>query len=96
MLLAVTCLMLVVFWSPFLAVLTPSWLLKVLAITGWFCMVAAYWPTIRFYRLSPLWTVTLPVLATLYLLMTWSSAFDYWKGRRSVWKGRVYARYPTK
>lgn len=92
MLLVTTALMLVVFWSPFLAVMTPSWSLRALAVLGWSCMLAVYWPTVRFYRLSPLWTSTLPIIATLYLLMTWSSAFAYWKGRRSVWKGRVYAR----
>jgi len=92
MLLAVTCLMLILFWGPFLAIMTTSWTLKVVALVGWSCMIAAYLPTVRFYRLSPLWTTTLPIIATLYLLMTWSSAIQYWKGRRSIWKGRVYAR----
>jgi hopene-associated glycosyltransferase HpnB len=91
-LLATTCFMLIGFWGSFLAITTTSWPLKVLAIAGWCCMIGAYLPTVRFYRLSPLWTVTLPIVATLYLLMTWSSAIEYWKGRRSVWKGRVYAR----
>jgi hopene-associated glycosyltransferase HpnB len=91
-LLATTCLMLIAFWAPFSAVATTSWLLKVLALAGWGCMIGTYLPTVRFYRLSPLWAVTLPVIATLYLLMTWSSAIEYRKGRRSVWKGRVYAR----
>jgi len=91
-LLAVTCLMLIVFWGPFLAIMTTSWMLKVVALVGWSCMIAAYLPTVRFYRLSPLWTATLPIIATLYLLMTWSSAIEYWKGRRSIWKGRVYRR----
>jgi hopene-associated glycosyltransferase HpnB len=92
MLLAVTCLMLILFWGPFLAIMTTSWTLKVVALVGWSCMIAAYLPTVRFYRLSPLWTTTLPIIATLYLLMTWSSAIQYWKGRRSIWKGRVYGR----
>lgn len=91
-LLATTCLMLIVFWGPFLAIMTTSSMLKVLAFAGWSCMIAAYLPTVRFYRLSPLWTMTLPIIATLYLLMTWSSAMEYWKGRRANWKGRVYAR----
>jgi hopene-associated glycosyltransferase HpnB len=91
-LLAVTCLMLIVFWGPFLALCPTYWTLKVVAVVGWSCMIAAYLPTVRFYRLSPLWTITLPIIATLYLLMTWSSAIQYWKGRRSIWKGRVYAR----
>jgi len=91
-LLATTGFMLIVFWSPFLAITTTAWPLKVLAFASWCCLIAAYLPTIRFYRLSPFWTITLPIVATLYLLMTWSSAIEYWKGRRSVWKSRVYAR----
>jgi hopene-associated glycosyltransferase HpnB len=91
-LLATTWLMLIVFWGPFLAIMTTSSMLKVLAFAGWYCMIAAYLPMVRFYRLSPLWTMTLPIIATLYLLMTWSSAMEYWKGRRANWKGRVYAR----
>jgi hopene-associated glycosyltransferase HpnB len=92
MLLVTTCLMLVVFWGPCLAIITTSWTLKTLAVAGCCCMFYAYWPTVRFYQLSPAWVLTLPVIAILYLLMTWSSAFAYWRGRRSVWKGRVYAR----
>jgi hopene-associated glycosyltransferase HpnB len=91
-LLALTCFMLMIFWGPLLAISAPSWPLKVLAFAGWCCLIGAYLPIIRFYRLSPLWAVTLPIIATLYLLMTWSSAIEYWKGRRSAWKGRVYAR----
>jgi hopene-associated glycosyltransferase HpnB len=91
-LLATTCLMLVVFWGPFLAITTSSWIVRTLAAVGWCCMVSVYWPTVRFYRLSLVWTVILPITATLYLLMTWTSAIEYWRGRRSVWKGRVYAR----
>jgi len=91
-LLAITSLMLIMFWGPFLALIATSWTLKIVALAGWSCMIAAYLPTVRFYRLSPLWTAALPIIATLYLLMTWSSAIEYWKGRRSTWKGRVYAR----
>jgi hopene-associated glycosyltransferase HpnB len=91
-LLATTCFMLIAFWGPFLAITTTSWPLKVLAFAGWCCLIGAYLPTVRFYRLSPFWIIILPIIATLFLLMTWSSAIDYWRGRRSVWKGRMYAR----
>ena len=36
-------------------------------------MVASFVPTVRYYRLHPLWAVTLPLAACLYLAMTWSS-----------------------
>ena len=54
-------------------------------------MLLAYWPTLRYYRMSPLWLLLTPLGATLYLAMTWSSAIRYWRGVRSRWKDRVYA-----
>ena len=55
-------------------------------------MIASYIPTLRYYGLSPLLALSMPAIGTLYLAMTWSSAFRYWRGRRSQWKGRVYHR----
>lgn len=53
-------------------------------------MWALYIPTLKFYALSPLWGLLLPVIAGMFLLMTWTSAVRYWQGERSRWKGRVY------
>ena len=52
--------------------------------------MASYLPTLKFYRRSSLWALVLPVTATLYLAMTWTSALRYWGGRRSQWRGRIY------
>ena len=53
-------------------------------------MTVTYAPTVRFYEL-PSWRVfTLSGVSFLYLLMTWSSAWRYWHGQRSEWKGRIY------
>jgi len=49
-------------------------------------------PTLRYYRMSPWLSLTMPLTGMLYLAMTWSSALDHWRGRRSFWKGRVYSR----
>lgn len=54
------------------------------------CMCLAYAPVVRFYRLPPAWTLSLPVAAMLYLAMTWSSAINYWRGVRAEWKDRTY------
>ncbi|MBT8447383.1 MAG: glycosyltransferase [Gammaproteobacteria bacterium] len=54
-------------------------------------MLASFLPTVRYYRLHPAWTVTLPLAAVLYLAMTWTSALRYWRGERSRWKGRRYS-----
>jgi len=53
-------------------------------------MIAAYVQTLRFYRLSLLWALLLPITGTLYLLMTIDSAWQYFRGVRSTWRGRVY------
>ena len=55
-------------------------------------MAAAYWPVVSFYRLPAAWALTLPVAAALFLAMTWSSAFGYWRGTRASWKARDYGR----
>ena len=56
----------------------------------WLLMALAYWPTIRLYRLSPLWTFALPLISLFYNLMTLDSARRYWQGKGGAWKGRVY------
>ncbi|TVQ79294.1 MAG: glycosyltransferase [Bradymonadales bacterium] len=61
-----------------------------ISCAGCTAMLAAYIPTLRFYGLSPLWSLFLPVSGSLYLSMTWTSAISYWRGKRSAWKGRVY------
>lgn len=55
-------------------------------------MFTTYLPTLRFYHRSLVWALALPLIATAYLVMTWNSAFRYWRGERSRWKGRTYGR----
>jgi hopene-associated glycosyltransferase HpnB len=52
-------------------------------------MTIAFWPTLRFYRRSPVRTLLLPLIAAFYVGATLHSAVRYWKGRGGVWKGRV-------
>ena len=59
---------------------------------AWLAMGAAYLPVVRFYRLAPPWALTLPFAAALFLAMTWSSAFAYWRGAHGNWKRRSYDR----
>ena len=49
---------------------------------------------VRFYRLPPAWTLTLPAAAVLFLAMTLESAINYWRGIKAKWKGRVYVARP--
>jgi hopene-associated glycosyltransferase HpnB len=74
-----------------LAMVRGQWLLALVAVLAWGLMTVAYWPTVRLYRLSPLWALTLPIIALLYTLMTLDSALRHLQGRGGAWKGRVYA-----
>jgi hopene-associated glycosyltransferase HpnB len=60
------------------------------AIT-WALMMVAFFPTLRLYRLSPLWGLALPAIAFVYTLWTNESALQYARGRGGQWKGRVQA-----
>jgi hopene-associated glycosyltransferase HpnB len=85
-----TFLLVALFWCPIVGISYPSTLIRAVAWLGLISMWAAYLPVVRFYRQTPFLVLTLSVVASLYLLMTWSSAFRYWNGSRSVWKGRSY------
>ena len=47
---------------------------------AWVLMSFAFWPTLRFYSLSPLWAPLLPIIALFYMGATLHSAVQYWIG----------------
>lgn len=65
---------------------------RLLGLVALAAMMASYLPTLSYYRLSPWWCLALPVSGGLFLAMTWTSAWRYWRGERSRWKGRAYQR----
>ncbi len=67
-----------------------NWILVTISLITWLLMTIAYIPTIRLYKLSILWALTLPAIAFLYSLMTLDSAWKYWQGKGGAWKGRTY------
>jgi hopene-associated glycosyltransferase HpnB len=91
LLLATTFIMVLVFWLPWSGLLSSSLVVRCFAIAGLCAMISTYLPTLRYYRRAILWAPILPFAGGLFLLMTWSSALRYWRGKRSEWKGRVYA-----
>ncbi len=90
LLLATTLALVVLFWAPFLGLLAGKTWTQLIGAGAYLLMTLTYLPTIRFYRLVWLWALALPLSATLYLGMTWSSALRYWRGSRSTWKQRTY------
>jgi len=60
-----------------------------LGAVAWALMSVAYLPMVRFYRLHPLWALTLPLAALFYMGATIHSAIKFWLGRGGEWKGRA-------
>jgi hopene-associated glycosyltransferase HpnB len=98
LLLLATALMVVTMLAPLaglvVAAAAGDLRLALTAAAAWLAISAAYWPVVSFYRLPAAWAATLPVAAALFLAMTWSSAFRYWRGTRASWKARDYGRSP--
>lgn len=91
LLLGVTMLMLLACAVPLAALAFPGptrWL----GVAAWLALTAAYLPTMHYYRRNVLVAPFLPLVASLYLGMTWFSALRNFTGTRSAWKGRRYAK----
>jgi hopene-associated glycosyltransferase HpnB len=66
-----------------------------IGLAVWAAMALSFIPTLRFYRLSPLWGIALPAIAALYALYTVDSAWRHWRRRGGQWKGRVHVNAPS-
>jgi hopene-associated glycosyltransferase HpnB len=87
-----TMVMLLVFWLPIAGLFFPAVSAKIISACALAAMVLSYLPTLKFYGQSGRWALVLPLIATLYLAMTWSSAIRFWAGAGSPWKARFYGR----
>jgi hopene-associated glycosyltransferase HpnB len=87
-----TVLLLLLFVAPVIGLMAGDLVCRVVSVTAFAIMVGLYCPVLRYYRRSLLWAFTLPLIASLFLAMTWSSAIQFWRGHRSAWKGREYRR----
>jgi hopene-associated glycosyltransferase HpnB len=83
--------MVLTFLMASIVTLFGSGLAQAAGLCAWLLMGLAFQPMLRFYRLSPLWGVALPAIAAAYTLFTVQSAFDVWRGRGGMWKGRPQA-----
>jgi len=79
------------FLVPPLVALFGTGLTQLFGVLTWGLMAFAFQPMLRFYGVSPLWAVAMPVIAAFYLTFTLDSARQYARGRGGVWKGRVQA-----
>lgn len=83
--------MAVTYLVPPLMAVFGSGATRVIGIGTWALMAVAFQPTLRLYRVSPLWGFALPAIALQYTLFTLDSAYQYVRGRGGAWKGRVQA-----
>ncbi len=82
--------MLVIFIAPVaLAVAGEGWA-RALALTAWGSMALLFVPMLQRCRASSWWALALPAIAAAYLAFTIESAFQHFRGRGGVWKGRVH------
>jgi hopene-associated glycosyltransferase HpnB len=77
--------------SPPLIAIFGAGTARIAGLAAWALMAGAFQPTLRLYRLSPLWGIALPAIALQYMLFTLDSAYQYVRGRGGSWKGRMQA-----
>ena len=90
LLLIVTTLFLTIYALPWLGLFSDSTFGQASSALSLAIMMAMYFPILRYYQRSPLWCLAVPLIALLYLAMTWSSAIEYWTGGGKGWRGRRY------
>jgi hopene-associated glycosyltransferase HpnB len=83
--------MVLTYVEPVIFVFHADVLVWRMGFLAWALMTVTYLPTVRFYRLSPLWAFSLPFAAAFYCYATVVSAVRYWTGRGGQWKGRAQA-----
>jgi hopene-associated glycosyltransferase HpnB len=85
-----TVVMVLFYEVPVFLAFSPHTLIRCLSVLSLTIMFLTHIPILLFYRRSWAWALGLPLIATLFLAMTWTSAIRYWRSERSRWKGRVY------
>ncbi|MDQ7251002.1 glycosyltransferase [Dongia sedimenti] len=92
MLVVATVMMLATYVMPLALVLFAEGPARLLGAVAFLMMAFAYQPTLRYHRLSALWALALPLVASFYTAATIDSAVRYWSGRGGQWKGRMQAQ----
>jgi hopene-associated glycosyltransferase HpnB len=80
-----------VYLAPVMTALFAWGISQLAGWLAWIIMAVMFQPILRFYRLSPLWGLALPLIGVFYAAFTLESAFQHWAGRGGMWKGRAQA-----
>ncbi|HEX4180058.1 MAG TPA: glycosyltransferase [Caulobacteraceae bacterium] len=84
--------MILIYVAPPAAALFGTGWLRACGAVAWTLMAISFLPMARFYRVSPLWGVGLPIIGATYTWFTLQSAIQVWRGRGGMWKGRAQAQ----
>jgi len=76
--------------APLLTAVGEGWA-RWLGLAAWALMTISFQPMLRYFRLSPLWGLALPLIGAIYTWFTVESAIQVWRGRGGMWKGRAQA-----
>ena len=93
--LLVTLLGLTLVWlvPPWAIIFGTGWTFAC-GLTAFLLATASYIPTLRRFGCNPLWSLTLPLIASFYMAATVGSALNHWFGGGSRWKSRSYGTEP--
>ena len=85
-------LMTLAFIVPVLTLISGSLAFQCISFFTLLLQFALFLPVLNYYRIHPVWTLSLPIAGFLYLLMTCDSAKKHIMGDGAEWKGRKYGK----
>ena len=93
LLLGLSLIFITLYGLPWMGLLNTSLIAQSASVLSLTIMAGIYIPILRYYQLSPLWSLAMPLIAALYLAMTWYSAIEHWLGSGNNWRGRRYYKH---
>jgi hopene-associated glycosyltransferase HpnB len=84
--------LLLMFAVPMAGALAGTGFARAAALLALCLMVLLYQPMLRFYRISPLWGLAQPLVGLFYTGCVLTSAWQHWRGKGGMWKGRAQAQ----
>jgi len=83
--------MITIYMLPFINLIIQSdYYFKIINLISINLMIISFIPTARFYNLGFVFYLSLPFSSFIYMLMTISSAYNYYFKSGNIWKGRKY------
>jgi hopene-associated glycosyltransferase HpnB len=82
--------MMLTYLTPPLLALAATGVAQWAGAAAWLMMALAVQPTLRGYGVSRAWGLVFPLIAGIYLVFTVDSAWQHWRGKGGLWKGRTY------